>query len=760
MGYTLYFVFFSFVNLRWPLILDPNGRALNWLRVLFKDRQIKIVQDWSDSEEVLNTVQSCVANGDILVLYDDACSYDSRLTTVYERAIVKKSEGSAEEDMLLIGDKDIAYSPDFKLYFISRRALQLELQTRCCVVNFTFTKVSLNEFFLDTVFEREKPAKRQEFLLICGREIEALSSSKKHREKIQLLLSETEGNVLDNANLSTSLLELRKELGKSDDRVSGMKDMKKDMKTASMQYLSAAEHATILYDTIQQLRRIDPMYQYSFDWFNKVFRSSIENSNKSNNIEKRLRYLKDHLTYSLFCQVSYSLQNEDGLIFAFLLCCKLMIKESKVPAKGLEMLIELWKVVTTEDVARDWSGQIEKYGKVPAVLNWLGQQSWEFLHEYASHFPEMKGLTNDFVESHTRWRLLFDAKEPDNLPLHEPWYSRLGRFHKLVIVATLRVDKLHELVYSFVSDHIGYKFVEPVQFDLGRIFSECDPSQPLVYTVQGPNEAVEDICKFAKEREKSLIQLSMGVKNESLVKDMIMSTLETGEKWMLLENFHNTRNIQDILRHHIRIDQDFHSGYRLWMITEPTDKFPVPELQQCLKLTSEPAGSIREALIEAFTKSTIKEAKCWSGDRQSIGGAERHMSRLLYCLAFFHASLNERCTYGAIGGWSVCPTFSDHDLTLGVHYLEMMSREFDTINFEGLCELLGHCAYANSFMDVHDRTLLETILDGCINEKAVSTNRYRFCVAVNDFFVPNKTLYKDYIEFIKVSILLLFMSSK
>ena len=198
------------------------------------------------------------------------------MTTVYEKAIVK-SEGIEEEIKLLVGDKKMDYSPEFKLYFISRRALQLELQTRCCVVNFTFTKVSLNEFFLDTVFEREKPAKRQEFLLICGREIEALSSSKKHREKIQYLLSETEGNVLDNANLSTSLLELRKELGKSDDRVSGMKDLKKDMKTASMQYLSAAEHATILYDTIQQLKRIHPMYQYSFDWFTKVFRSSIEN---------------------------------------------------------------------------------------------------------------------------------------------------------------------------------------------------------------------------------------------------------------------------------------------------------------------------------------------------------------------------------------------------------------------------------------------------------------------------------------------------
>ena len=69
------------------------------------------------------------------------------------------------------------------------------------------------------------------------------------------------------------------------------------------------------------------------------------------------------------------------------------------------------------------------------------------------------GFITDLVDNNAKWKLLFDAKEPDNLPFHEPWYSRLNRFHKLVVCAVLRVDKLPELVESFVSDHIGYKFV-------------------------------------------------------------------------------------------------------------------------------------------------------------------------------------------------------------------------------------------------------------------------------------------------------------
>ncbi len=739
---------------RWPLILDAEGRCLQWLRSLYKDRAIKILQEFGQTEqELMEVVEKCVSCGDVLILYDDACLFDNRLDVLYRRCCVSRplEDGSEQEAAEIdLGGKRIPYNPQFKLFLLSRESLELDLQTRCCLVNFSFTKASLNEFFLDTVFEREKPAKRQEFLLVCSREIESLSASRRHREKIQVLLNEAEGNVLDNANLSSSLLELRKELSKSDDRVSGMRDMKRDMKSSSMKYFSAAQHATILFQTIQDLVRINHMYQYSFDWFTRVFRSSIENSNKSNNIDKRLRYLKDHLTYSLFCQVSYSLQQGDRLIFGFLLTCRLMIAEDRVPLVALEMVADLWKVVTKDDLSAVKQAPSMEFGPVPAVLqDWLPQSHWEFVNRYAKTFSEMKGFAQDLVDSHPRWRLLHEAKEPDNLPLHEPWYSRLGRFHKLVVVAVIRVDKLLELVHSFISDHIGYKFVEPVQFDLGRIFSECEPSQPILYINEEANEAKADIKRFAQEKEKSMIQLSMGVDDGIDVYQLMLDNVESGDKWILIENFENTTDIRGLLRPHITIDQDFHHGYRLWILTTSNPGFPTPELKKCAKLTSHSSLAIRESIHEAFAKGCIKEAKCWSGDRISIGGSERHLSRLLYCLAFFHASLGERCNYNAFGGLSNYPTFSKDDLTLGVNYLEMMSREFDAINYEGLHELVGDCGYVNAFMDVHDRNLLATILKNCINEKAVTSNRYRFSVAVTDFFVPNKTLYKDYIEFIK-----------
>ena len=81
--------------------------------------------------------------------------------------------------------------------------------------------------------------------------------------------------------------------------------------------------------------------------------------------------------------------------------------------------------------------------------------------------------------------------------------------------------------------------------------------------------------------------------------------------------------------------------------------------------------------------------------------------------------------------------------------MQIINKEFDSIPFAGLVELLENSTYFNVFEDTQDRTLLLNMLHTCINEKVLTTNRYKFS-AHPDFYVPNKTLYRDYVEFVKV----------
>ena len=89
--------------------------------------------------------------------------------------------------------------------------------------------------------------------------------------------------------------------------------------------------------------------------------------------------------------------------------------------------------------------------------------------------------------------------------------------------------------------------------------------------------------------------------------------------------------------------------------------------------------SMRDSMKYYFMHATIKDSKVWAGkgggksDSTRQIGNERHYSRLIYCINYFHSTLNERTTYGTRGGFSKLCTFSVHDLAMAVHYLEVNS---------------------------------------------------------------------------------------
>ena len=57
-------------------------------------------------------------------------------------------------------------------------------------------------------------------------------------------------------------------------------------------------------------------------------------------------------------------------------------------------------------------------------------------------------------------------------------------------------------------------------------------------------------------------------------------------------------------------------------------------------------------------------------------------------------------------------------------FLQIINKEFDSIPFDGLLELLKESSYFNAGVsDAQDLRLLESLLDVAVNESVLTTNR-------------------------------------
>ncbi len=104
---------------------------------------------------------------------------------------------------------------------------------------------------------------------------------------------------------------------------------------------------------------------------------------------------------------------------------------------------------------------------------------------------------------------MYDSSAPNEFDYPEPYDALIG-LHRMVILRTLRPDKMVPAVQEFIVENMGQSFIEPPTFDLPGSYAESNCCVPLIFVLSpgaDPNSALqkfgEDIG-FSGERIQSI----------------------------------------------------------------------------------------------------------------------------------------------------------------------------------------------------------------------------------------------------------------
>merc|ERR1711865_1324202 len=227
-----------------------------------------------------------------------------------------------------IGDKNMDFSDNFMMYFITRLPNphgSPELQAKTTVVDFTVTQKGLEEQLLGRVISKEQHALEEQLAQVLfdvnanTKALLQLDSELLHR------LTSNTGSLLEDEELIGVLANTKAKAAEVSEKLTAADETKKNINEKREQFRPVATRGAVLYFAIVEMSLVNCMYQTSLEQFLQLFMGSMNTSEKAALASQRVGNIITEMTYTTYRYINRGLYEDDKLLFLLLLTLKVLV---------------------------------------------------------------------------------------------------------------------------------------------------------------------------------------------------------------------------------------------------------------------------------------------------------------------------------------------------------------------------------------------------------------------------------------------------
>jgi dynein heavy chain, axonemal len=222
----------------------------------------------------------------------------------------------------------VEFDDTFQLYMTSELRnpeFPPYIQLMVSLINFDVTLEGLESQMLSIVVSKEK-AKLEEDRLQQSKEAVALIKELKElNQQILDSLSCSVEEMLEDQNMIDTLHTSREKAEVVANNLNKVNKTTQKIEKAKAFYNPAAYRAAIMYFLVNDLQKIEYMYQFSLKWYISIFEEELgEASDMTISDQDRLLDIIRNFTGKLFHKVSQSIFEKDKLLFIFMLAFRIL----------------------------------------------------------------------------------------------------------------------------------------------------------------------------------------------------------------------------------------------------------------------------------------------------------------------------------------------------------------------------------------------------------------------------------------------------